>query len=885
MVGKSVGHYQILEKLGEGAMGQVYLTEDTRLHRKIAIKLLPSELATDSERLARLEREAQSAAALNHPNICTIHEVGDADGQMYISMEYVQGQTLDEILSNHAMSSETALQYGMQLASAMAHAHQNGVIHRDLKSTNMMITSEGQVKILDFGLAKQLPSSELHELTQSVQTLTAEGMAVGTLPYMAPEILRGEDLSTSVDIWALGIMLYEMVTGSRPFQGKTGFELSSAILTDPVPDLPGQISAPLRSVIQKCLAKDPRHRYQRADQVETALETLESSELTQLVTGKTEPTRISLPFRATFITITAILFITMLVIFRPWVLFAPNTLIPERIATDSFSEIHPALSPDGEHTAYCWNEGGGPYYLYVRDNNLRIVNRLSDRPARRPVWSADGKAIVFLSDIPEGTGIYKVPAPMKGFEERLGIITNAERGLSWSPGNQNHLAFSDSIRAEPGTVYAIVQLDYETGFPEQLTDPPTGYIDYLPKYSPDGQHLAFIRENTTIRSFSTSRRFLNVMSLKNMRSRQITFERGHIYDFTWTADGRSLIVVADFDDPGVSHLYRISRRGNRLRRLPIGEHARGVSIAQSGQMVISEGASDWDILKMNGPLGPDTSYSIPFQSTGYDELFPQFSPDGNTVAFHSNRTDEFYVYTVAFEDRAQPRQFTEEPAGWGQWSHDGSTLAYKEIVRSYQEDDRRNLYAKPVEGGYRQTLIDSIPGVNLIDWSADDACIYVNIASESTYADMFKLSVEGGELERIIEFAVNPQLSMDGTTLFYMSKAIDSRPFPPYVGIWSQPVEGGPSEHHITGIIGRPYSLVSWCLWNDQIVYLDHADRENPVFKIHNPATGEEGIFAYLPDEYATVYGVTVSPDGQWLLCGASKEDRGADLQLFQRIR
>ncbi len=271
MLGQNLGRYRIVEKIGAGGMGEVYRAHDPTLGRDIALKVLPAADLKDASGRMRLMREARSAAALNHPNICTIHEVGEADGQAYIAMEYVRGAALADMLGG-GLPPEQVTRLGAQLAEALAHAHEHGVLHRDLKSANVVITPEGRTKILDFGLAKQLGGNHPEDVTRSMATLTTPGAVVGTLAYLAPEQLRGKPADARSDIWALGVVLYEMAAGARPFRGQTGFELSSGILHQRPARLPGKIAIELRVVIERCLEKDPDARYQSADDVRAALE-------------------------------------------------------------------------------------------------------------------------------------------------------------------------------------------------------------------------------------------------------------------------------------------------------------------------------------------------------------------------------------------------------------------------------------------------------------------------------------------------------------------------------------------------------------------------------------------------------------------------------------
>jgi len=266
------GKYRILEEIGRGGMGIVYKVEDTQLKRTAALKFLSPDSTAIPSREKRFAQEAQTASALNHPNICTIYEVGEAEGNSYIAMEYVDGRPLDRMIPPGGLPPEDVLRFGSQIVEAFEHAHERGVIHRDLKSANVVITPAGRVKVLDFGLAKRLITEELGEATRSQLSLTEEGVIAGTLPYLAPETLQGNPADARSDIWALGVVLYEMAAGTRPFEGRTGFELTSSILRDTPAPVPARTPAGLRAVIRKCLEKDLEKRFQTVSEVRSALE-------------------------------------------------------------------------------------------------------------------------------------------------------------------------------------------------------------------------------------------------------------------------------------------------------------------------------------------------------------------------------------------------------------------------------------------------------------------------------------------------------------------------------------------------------------------------------------------------------------------------------------
>ena len=277
MPAQVVSHYRLLGLLGSGGMGVVYRAEDTTLRRTVALKFLGGQTKTNREVSERLRHEARAASALNHPNICTIYEVGEEAGETFIAMEYVEGRSLAEVLGQGALPIETVMRYGRQLASALAHAHDRGVIHGDLKPLNTIITPSGDAKVLDFGLARRSNPAEMDRKTLETATAEPATGVPGTFPYMAPEQIEGGDASPRTDIWSLGIMLYEMAAGRRPFQGENLYLLCNAIVHDSPSTLPPQVPQGLKTIISRCLEKEATRRYQRASETRAALEALSPS--------------------------------------------------------------------------------------------------------------------------------------------------------------------------------------------------------------------------------------------------------------------------------------------------------------------------------------------------------------------------------------------------------------------------------------------------------------------------------------------------------------------------------------------------------------------------------------------------------------------------------
>jgi eukaryotic-like serine/threonine-protein kinase len=465
--GSRVGPYEILSPLGSGGMGVVYKARDTKLGRLVALKFLRGA-DRDGEALAQLLREAKNASALNHANIATIYEVGESDGLAYIAMECVEGRSLSAAIQRDSFAPETAVRYGLEISAALAHAQDRGIVHRDLKPANVMITDAGHIKVLDFGLAQRMPQTDLSAATVSQAPLAQEGGVVGTLMYMAPETLRGEPADARTDLWALGAVLYEMVIGRPPFEGRSGYEICSAILREPPKSFPQHVPLRLQAVIQRCLAKEREHRYQRASEVHAALETI----VAEPIGVPTEPRPADAPPRRRGLQLMAFVAAGIALALLAWggyEMFRSNSVARPPASSDQWTQLtdfsdsvtSPALSPDGKMLAFIHGPstffGTGEIDAKVLPNGDPVELTHDATMKMSPEFSPDGSTIAYTVYTAGAWDTWSVP--VLGGDARK-MFTNAE-GLTWI--DPDHLLFSQIIS---GTHMSVVTTG-QTGDPRR----------------------------------------------------------------------------------------------------------------------------------------------------------------------------------------------------------------------------------------------------------------------------------------------------------------------------------------------------------------------------------------------------------------------------------
>ena len=406
MIGKSVSHYKILEKLGEGGMGIVYLAEDTKLKRKTALKFLPSNTISSEEDKTRFVQEAQAAASLNHPNIATVYGIDEHEGESFIAMEYVEGQTLKDKIQSGPLKLKEAIEIAIQIAQGLHVAHEKGIVHRDIKSANIMLTPKGQVKILDFGLVK------LYGRTRVTKT----GTTVGTAAYMSPEQAQGESVDHRTDIWSFGVVLYEMITGLLPFKGDYEQAMMYSILNEepePLTGLRTGVPMELERIVFKLLTKDPNKRYQNINELPVDLEAVDTASgkrdqiiKTAIAEGnfeksRTTAIRISWKIFVTLLFSVIVFTIFLILLLRPhlWPMEKPvmrfSHALPRNQELGDF-----AISPDGKEIIYVAGEREvGERKLYLRSlDNFDVAPIDGTDGASSPFFSPSGQEVVFFAE-------------------------------------------------------------------------------------------------------------------------------------------------------------------------------------------------------------------------------------------------------------------------------------------------------------------------------------------------------------------------------------------------------------------------------------------------------------------------------------------------------
>lgn len=846
-----LNHYRILGPIGQGGMGTVYAAEDTRLHRKVAIKVLPSLMAADPERRQRFEREAQAIAALNHPNIVTIYSVEEADGVPFLTMELVEGRPLSQAIPSHGMTADALLKVGMAVSDAIAAAHQRGITHRDLKPANVMLSDDGRVKVLDFGLAKlredeALAPDDITRLPAS-GTLTGEGRILGTVAYMSPEQAEGKPVDQRSDIFSLGVVLHEMGTGDRPFKGDTNVSIISSILKDTpstITDLNPRLPSGLARIVRRCLAKDPSRRYQTATDLRNDLEELKQdvdSGATQTFAGAARPRR-ARGTRSAFMPTGIILGVLGLAA-AAWFTVERNRTAPAdsvdtaassfvagrftRLTTSGNANLA-ALSPDGRYVVHV-KVTGSESTLWIRQTATSSDAQIAPATPNRYdglTFSPDGNYVYYVTYGPSGAGVgtlFKVPA-LGGVASR--VVEDIDGGIAFAPDGA-HFAF---VRGEPATGTAILVIANADGTQEHVAARGTDQIRFqneAPSWSPDGRTILVAgRQRTGVGDVVCA------VDVATGTMTQVGERWGFVRDVQWRPGGGSFL--ADGVELGgtAPQIYEVAYPSGKRTHVTNDLNSYvGVSVSADGRSMATVQASTQSNLwvlqpgekgqgrqitsgdRSDGAAGiawmPDGRLVFASNAPGLPQIFiinadgtgqrqlsnsagpaaaPSVTPDGRWIFFQAAEREEVSIWRVA-PDGGGLQQMTRGGIDNGPIvSRDGKWVYYTSFVAAQPRP-----FKIPVDGGAPVALGDVYFRV-LAEYPDGRRLFGAGWNQERRRSEVAILSPDTAALTYLPELPVFSTLSPDGQRYLFPQPVI--RP----VRLMSRPVAGGPAreELHIT---------------------------------------------------------------------------------------
>lgn len=755
-----IGPYEVLGKIGAGGMAEVYRVRDERLGREVALKMLLPEFAGDKEYVERFHREARAASVLEHPNICRLYDIGVWNGRPYLTMELLEGQTLRQRMNAGPIPVEEILRIGADFADALAAAHARTFVHRDIKPGNIFLTDAGEVKILDFGLAKRMRSKAGNHPDEI--TLTNPHTTPGTPYYMAPEQILGDDADARTDTFAAGIVLYEMAAGRPPFTGENAQAVFRQILsTNPQPPIRFRDGIPreLDRIILRALEKNRDYRYQTALDLRAELKRLakelETPSASHQLSGSQQPkgqtrrwwiagSAIALGSAAT----TSLLLPTM----------RRRTTTPRILPIDSspgFKE-GPVFSPDGARIAYSIiREGTVRAELLVRQVGLGTSVRLSRSAGSDtwPVWSPDGSYIAFRRD-GRDAGYYTIPS-LGGGETKFadaGARPTLMGGnnLAWAP-DGSWLAFAESAGSRtPAGIFAISHPSREV---RKLADPAPFLA--LPAISPDGKRIAYLR-GTSYQAHD-----LYVQLVDGGTPYRVTHDHRWIAGLTWTPDSRSIIYSSDRG--GLFLLWKIAASGGEPELVPAaGPDVFSPSLSRDGRrLAFVRRTITVNLWRM--PLKP---IGAPEKLTGSVRMSadPDLSPNGKKLALASDRSGSWEIW-VSDADGSKPGRITALNAGQTRsprWSPDGRWIAFDARPAGHGDiyiTGAEGISPRPVTTGEFE---DSLP-----TWSRDGRAIYF-ISDRSGGRQLWRVAAVGGNPQQITRNGADFGLeSPDGTAIYY----------------------------------------------------------------------------------------------------------------------
>jgi Tol biopolymer transport system component len=835
-----LGPYKIEAPLGAGGMGEVFRATDTRLHRNVAIKILLRDKIADSERRQRFMQEARAASALNHPNIVTLFDIANDSGTDYLVMEYVPGKSLDKCIGAKGLPLVEAIGYATQIASALGAAHAAGIVHRDIKPANVIVTPDGQVKVLDFGLAKLAER-------ENAETLTAAGSIMGTAAYMSPEQASGLPLDHRTDIFSLGVMLYEMLTGSRPFRGKSQAETMSAIINDPAPPLRTS-GHRLEEILDKALEKDPKERYQSASDLAVDLRRVNKIlPLASVAPASNQPR----PWLAIAGATLALAAATV-----GWFAVRPTGSADNPLAGAQYTRItdfpgdetDAAISRDGKFVAFR-SDRDGPVDTFVSQiGSGRFVNLTHGKQdsvfIRHVGFTPDGSEI-WLAGIIGGTRLRLMP--LTGGTTRA-FLTEHAINLSWSP-DASRIVFHTYDTGDPMFVS-----DGTGGNARQIFTLGAGGHNHFPTWSPDGQWIYFVSGMWDARE----------MDLFRIRPIGGTPERltHHNSDLRYVAalDNRTILYVAPDQNGAGPWLWALDTERKVSRRVTSGlEIYESVEASADGRRLVAT---------VSNPTA--NLWSVPLLDRPAEErdIKPFNLPTVRAWGPRYGRTALFYLSSRGGGDglwRYEDGQATEIWRG-----ADGALLepaavsfADRRVAVILRKQGKRTLNILSAEGGDIRPLAPTIDVSSSASWSPDGKWIVVG-GGDKERSGLFKIPVDGGQPVRLTKgVALNPVWSSDGSLIVYTGPAVGNTGPLLMVGPDGSPVEAPPIQLHVGG---ARYRFVPG---RRELVYMPGSGGSPRDFWLVDFNTGKTRRLSNFDTPTTRTFDIT--PDGKQIVFDRSK--------------
>jgi serine/threonine protein kinase/Tol biopolymer transport system component len=798
--GTRLGPYEVLAPLGAGGMGEVYRARDTRLERMVAIKVLPEHLSATADLRTRFEREAKAVSSLNHPHICVLYDIGQQDGVDYLVMEHIEGETLAARLERGPLPTPEVLRYAAEIADALDKAHRQGLVHRDLKPGNVMLT-KGGAKLLDFGLARlmapgtagsgsgSLPSGSMLSQRPTVATpLTGAGMIVGTFQYMAPEQLDGGEADARSDIWAFGATVYEMATGMKAFVGHSQASLIASILKEhprPIAELQPLSPPGLDRIVQRCLAKDPDERWQSARDLAHELKWIAQAGSQAGVPAPVAARRRSRE-RAMSLATLGLALMCVALGAALWLRRPPAPLLVRfdiRPPTTIQFEDAPRISPNGEFLAYSGTDSTGVTRIWVRAMAGTNAEPLAgtDGITQRPFWSPDSRYLGFFSG-----GKLKKVAVAGGPAITLCDAPTGADG-AWS---KSGAILFDGQATDP---IMRVSAGGGTATPAFLPDTSKRESVGWPFFLPDGQHFLFQEING---------RSLRVGTLGSKKTRDLgpSDSRAEYspQGYVLFARGGSL-VAQPFDARALKLTGEAFPVAEPVRTAPNG--GADFSVSENGTLVYASGGSQEARLVWVDRTGRELG-TVETGNLG-NLLSPAISPDGHRVAFRvqeeQSRTRDVWLADLV---RGVPSRFTFDPGNENHplWSPDGQRIAYWSNAKGAE-----GVYLKDASGaGEARQLIKSQDETILTDWSHDGRTLVYGLTPPTGHSEVWIAQAQGDPsptsfLRGNFDYQ-DGRLSPDGKWLAYTSSEsgrleVYVQTFPAHSGKWQISTAGGSDPH------------------------------------------------------------------------------------------